>query len=1008
MRQLGNRCFCVGLIAVLLLPVLLQASVVGDRENPVFETTAGLSGMYSVDAQWSGPLLSEIGAGPSSPAATYNGQGVKLGIVDTGVDVSVLVPGLVTEWIDVTEEGAVSLQGPFQISSSGTITFGGRTLNVSGIISKSGRLRAGTLDPASLPPGSPVRAFLTSGPLTVVAADTRLAGQYDTVFIDTNYDGSFATERGLERYRDSRAGVPVPQGTGGRALEIVLCEIRDGGKTVLLGFDGHGHGTSVASIIGGRAKGFVPMAPGAQVIAVKAVDSSGRTRWELLAQGILAACEKGAKIVLMSVAPLVPNESTGLLEEALRKAEKDYGALVVMASGNKGPGLGSLPAYADLPNVLTVGGFIPKSASAAMNVDGGKMWPWSSIGPTEGGGTVSVVGPALGPAQLPAWLSPLDQTWLFEGTSAAAAYAGGAAALVLGSDTGSGSMAPAVLKRLLEDGARPLAGYQAVEQGFGVIDVTRSIQLLSSGRGYPRVRAVARWGDKYQVGGFFDRNRIPGSLSLGIDSFNPFAVSLNLTLPSWIRADSSYISIPAVEQRETQLRIEPDFPVGLTSGYIKGDDSGTSGTDLAYLVTVIKPRQLGSAGAIGLQNVMDVGDYQREYVLVEPGLGGLSVVLEVPRAGDGHPRGRERLYVYDPQGWLVYEGPWVGAGEDVYRDEVYLTRPSAGVWEVVVVSDPFSTAYDATEAAFRLTLRRQGIAPVSQTRQLVATLAGGNAVGPVTLRNPGAAFSGVATVIEPGQNGEVIRERLIAPVSTSLTKNISGVTEGTRFIYLSATNPSDPSTKMDIFLYYYDKAAGRWTEVASSASLGDSLDRYVALQDPAPGQYIAYVEARNQQGGQTTFTWTQIVSRTAAGYRIREKETGSNPFNWPQASEVSLTVEVPGKTTTQPEKRTVYLTIWDEGTATLKAVMPLTVVSESPRPIVFLGEGSSFGNRTMVTISAYHPVTFRPLDAMVSVDGVWYQLRQGRATIILNRSDVHGIELVAEHPDLYPARVTVP
>jgi len=144
------------------------------------------------------------------------------------------------------------------------------------------------------------------------------------------------------------------------------------------------------------------------------------------------------------------------------------------------------------------------------------------------------------------------------------------------------------------------------------------------------------------------------------------------------------------------------------------------------------------------------------------------------------------------------------------------------------------------------------------------------------------------------------------------------------------------------------------------------------------------------------------------GYRVREKDTGSNPFSWAQASEVSLTVEVPGSTTTQPEQRTVYLTIWDEGTGTVKSVLPLTVVGEAPRPIVFLGEGSSSGNRTMVTVKAYHPVTFRPLDVMVSVDGMWYQLRQGRATIVLNRSDIHGIELVAEYSGLYPTRVTIP
>lgn len=1007
MRQSAKRVFASVLIAVLLMPALLQVSAVRNREDATFETSADQVSSFAVDAQWSGPLLAEIGAGPSSSASGYKGKGVKIGVVDTGIDVSALLPGLVTDWIDVTQEGAVSLGGPFQISSSNTMTLNGRTLNVAGITSKSRKLRAGTFDPAKLPADSPIRAFLTSTPLTVVAADTRLSGQYDTVFIDTDYDGNFATERGLEPYRTTRTGVAVAQGTTGRALQIVLCDIRDGGKTVLLGFDGHGHGTSVASILGGRAKGFSPITPEAELIAVKAVDSSGKTRWELLAQGILAACKRGAKVIIMSVAPLVPNESGGLLEDALREAERDYGALVVMASGNKGPGLSSLPGYADLPNVMAVGGFIPESASAAMNVDGGKMWPWSSVGPTSGGGTVSVVAPALGPAHLPAWASALEQTWLFEGTSAAAAYAGGAAALVL-AGAGPGNMAPAVLKRAIEDGAHPLEGHQAVEQGFGVVNVARSIQLLSGGKGYPRVRAVARWGDSFHVAGFFDRERIPGSIPLGVDSFNPFEVSLQLALPTWLRADGAFLAIPAVEQRDIQLRVQPSLPLGLTSGYVKGDDSRTAGTDLAYLVSVVNPRRFGQSGTLGVQDVLDVGDYRREFLMVDGGLAGVTVSLEVPRAGDGHLRGREKFYIYDPKGWLVYESSWIGAGEGSTKEEITVTRPSAGVWEVVVVSDPMSYAYDVSEAAFRLTVTRQGLSQRGPDPQLVQPQLGSQAVGSLTMVNPGASFSSAMAAIEPGKNGDVVTERLVAPVSTSLAKNISGVSEGTRFIYLSATNPSDPATKMDIFLYFYDKAAGRWTEVASSAGLGDSPERYVSLQDPTPGQYIAYVEARDQQGGQTTFTWTQIISRTAVGYRVREKETGSNPFSWPEASEKTLTVEAPDLGSTQVQQRVVYLAVWDAESAVLKGLVPLAVVAQSPKPVVFLGEGSSDGRRTIVTVMAYHPVTFQPLDAMVRVDGIWCQLRQGRTTVVLDRSDTHGIELVGEYSGLYPARVTVP
>src|SRR5690606_16701094 len=134
--------------------------------------------------------------------------------------------------------------------------------------------------------------------------------------------------------------------------------------------------------------------------------------------------------------------------------------------------------------------------------------------------------PGLGPIQGPGWMSGIDQTWLFEGTSSAAAYAGGAAALVLGSDSDSGTLSPALLKRVLEDGAQPIDDCHPVEQGFGLVQVARSIQTLKQGRGYSRMRSVARWRDGFQVGGFFDRERFPGSIPLGIDSFSPFEVKM--------------------------------------------------------------------------------------------------------------------------------------------------------------------------------------------------------------------------------------------------------------------------------------------------------------------------------------------------------------------------------------------------------------------------------------------------------------------------------------------------
>ncbi len=69
MRQYVKRFWCLALVVVLLCPVLLLATAWTDREDAPFATSANQSALYAVDAQWSGPLLAEIGAGPSSAAA---------------------------------------------------------------------------------------------------------------------------------------------------------------------------------------------------------------------------------------------------------------------------------------------------------------------------------------------------------------------------------------------------------------------------------------------------------------------------------------------------------------------------------------------------------------------------------------------------------------------------------------------------------------------------------------------------------------------------------------------------------------------------------------------------------------------------------------------------------------------------------------------------------------------------------------------------------------------------
>ena len=127
------------------------------------------------------------------------------------------------------------------------------------------------------------------------------------------------------------------------------------------GQDDHGHGTHLAGVAAAtkdNGKGVAGVAPGAQLVVVKALDSAGAGTLEDVNAGIKRAVDLGARVVNLSVGdPLFV--VTSLVGSGLREGIEyawARGAVPVLASGNSdllGLGLGSSD-YGDLP-ALVVG-----------------------------------------------------------------------------------------------------------------------------------------------------------------------------------------------------------------------------------------------------------------------------------------------------------------------------------------------------------------------------------------------------------------------------------------------------------------------------------------------------------------------------------------------------------------------------------------------------------------------------------------------------------------------------
>ncbi|MER5500957.1 MULTISPECIES: S8 family serine peptidase [unclassified Streptomyces] len=238
-----------------------------------------------------------------------------------------------------------------------------------------------------------------------------------------------------------------------------------GGQDVVAGGtvrdDCVGYGTFLAGVVAGRPQPGTKaagVAPGAEVVAVRATDRSGTTTPEKLAGAIRAATKSGARVI--QVALSVPSAPKAL-KDAVGAAQR-AGALVVAPASAREWESGtseavSGPAYpAALPGVLAVssvgpGGEVPEEPGGAK---GRRTRPVLSA-PGE-----SVTGPGPGGAG----------QFVGRGDAVAGAFVSGAAALVL-------SYHPRLSADQLAHRLKSTA-YGAAGDAPGIVDPVRALSAV--------------------------------------------------------------------------------------------------------------------------------------------------------------------------------------------------------------------------------------------------------------------------------------------------------------------------------------------------------------------------------------------------------------------------------------------------------------------------------------------------------------------------------------------------
>ncbi|MFI7609290.1 S8 family serine peptidase [Micromonospora sp. NPDC049366] len=225
--------------------------------------------------------------------------------------------------------------------------------------------------------------------------------------------------------------------------------------------DCFGRGTALAGIVAARpttGSGFVGVAPGAAILPIRVVNAKGEVPDGALAAGIRAAAAAKADVILIGFGTETPDAD---LRRAVREAVSRDIVLVAAISGEKATGTTQAPApwypAAD-PDVLAVGGFDLNGA------------PTEEAPPSAG---VDLLAPGAGAVSV----APQGPGhYSVAGSSVAAAYAAGAAALVRAYHP---DLSQAEVRHRLELAAEhPLGTWPVPQVGYGILDVYKALTAV--------------------------------------------------------------------------------------------------------------------------------------------------------------------------------------------------------------------------------------------------------------------------------------------------------------------------------------------------------------------------------------------------------------------------------------------------------------------------------------------------------------------------------------------------